>query len=191
MVCIRKYITNERQKLDVFSQANGAWAITNQLLTTTFFRLSKKIAVYFPVHGEIDTFAIIKKIWEEDKMCYLPVVAIDTLSFHLYTQQSKLIKNKFNIPEPIPNEKTIILPHDLDLVVVPVIGFDEKCNRMGSGKGFYDRTFNFKKPHQPPFLIGIAYDFQKMNFDLNPWDIPMDMIITEMETYSLYPVGKF
>jgi len=74
----------------------------------------------------------------------------------------------------------------LDIVFVPLVAFDEKCHRIGMGVGYYDRTFNFKLANQkqPPMLIGLAYEFQKVpSISPQSWDVPVDAVVSEKQLY--------
>jgi len=89
--------------------------------------------------------------------------------------------NRFNITEPIDQSATVTA-EQLDAVLVPLLGFDQMGNRLGMGGGFYDRSFEFriKSATKTPVLIGVAYDFQQLdNLPAEPWDVPLDIIITE------------
>jgi 5-formyltetrahydrofolate cyclo-ligase len=146
------------------------------------------------VRGEVDTTPIINAIWQANKSCYLPIINPqsngDALCFRKYLPDDDLKKNKFNIPEPLYDENYIIHPDQLDVVIMPLVGFDENCNRIGYGGGFYDRTFAFKSTHKKtaldakPVMIGIAYEIQKIAFFIpEKWDIPLYKIITEENIY--------
>lgn len=182
---IRKTIINERQQLDVVLQEKAALEIKNKLTALDIFKQSKKIAIYYPIRGEVNTIPIIEIIWAENKCCYLPTVKTDkkTLSFAQYLKNDQLIPGKYKIQEPQPPQK-LIAPQNLELIIAPLVGFDEACNRLGYGAGFYDQTFAFRKNIRSPFLIGIAYELQKTSFATNPWDVPLDMVITENKIYT-------
>ena len=106
--------------------------------------------------------------------------------FLLHEKDDPLIKNRFGILEPLFDAKKILKPEELDLVIAPLVGFDENANRLGLGGGYYDQTFAFKKQQRQnkPYLIGIAYEMQKLaSLAVMDWDVPMDMIITEEKFY--------
>lgn len=87
-----------------------------------------------------------------------------------------------NILEPEQSPDTNIQAPSLDIVIVPMVGFDKHCSRIGSGFGCYDRSFEFlvKKHLKKPVLVGIAYYMQQLEtIEVNPWDVPMDYVITE------------
>ena len=98
------------------------------------------------------------------------------------------MEDRFGIPEPVVGVKELVRARRLDLVLLPLVGFDHKGNRLGMGAGFYDRTLAFlrdrvhwKKPH----AVGLAYDFQRVDgFDVDPWDIPLTAVVTDKDIYS-------
>jgi len=81
----------------------------------------------------------------------------------------------------------MLAPQQLDLVLAPLVVFDENCNRIGMGGGFYDRSFAFRKDSQvtKPVLIGVAHDFQKVQQIVpEDWDVRLDMIVTNKAIYK-------
>lgn len=148
---------------------------------------AKNIAIFYSVRGEINTKILINFFWEQKKNIYLPIIhpfINKQLLFILYNKDTNLIPNKFNIPEPELNISNLIPLHLLDIIFVPTIAFDKKGNRLGSGGGYYDRTFqNLKKYNF--LLIGIAYDFQKVQkIKKENWDITLNTIITPSKIYE-------
>ncbi len=90
--------------------------------------------------------------------------------------------NQYGIPEPRPVE--LIDPRSLDLVLTPLVAFDDSGNRLGMGAGYYDRCFAFlghrKFWFSPPKLVGVGYSVQHVEpITAAPWDIPLWGIITE------------
>ena len=108
--------------------------------------------------------------------------------FSSYSKDQKLSLNDYGIPEPEHNDEKSIQAEQFDLMFIPLVAFDSKCNRIGMGGGYYDKTLAFKKESEKkskPLLIGLAYEFQKIDaIEKNAWDIPMDAIITENKTYK-------
>ena len=89
-------------------------------------------------------------------------------------------KNRFGIDEPISTE--ILNANQMNIIFIPLVGFDEFKNRIGMGGGFYDRTLAFKKRQQNyknPKLYGLAFDCQQVEkLETQDWDVPLDAIIT-------------
>ncbi len=109
------------------------------------------------------------------------------LWFLRYRPGEPMRANRFGIPEPARRQRRLALAWTLDLILVPLVGFDADCNRLGMGGGFYDRTLSFlrQRTHwQRPRLIGIAHECQRVErIQPQPWDIPLDAVATELRLY--------
>ena len=109
---------------------------------------------------------------------------INRLHFAQYKDNSVLTTNRFGIFEPCLKQAKISPPWSLDLILMPLVGFDRSGNRLGMGGGVYDRTLAFMaKNNKPsPQLVGLAYSFQEIaQISPQKWDIPVSRIITEKE----------
>ena len=104
--------------------------------------------------------------------------------FVRFEEKDELLLSKYKIPEPKIISNKVIAPEKLDLVIVPSLGFNHQNFRLGRGGGYYDHAFEFKKHNQQikPYLLGIGYEFQRLEFTIKSWDIPMDKIITNATT---------
>jgi 5-formyltetrahydrofolate cyclo-ligase len=133
---------------------------------------------------EVDTAPLIELAMAYDKEIYLPVINTSRwrsgfMLFHRYKPgESRMIKNKFGIAEPEHRIGTCITGDSLDLVCVPLVGFNDHCDRIGMGGGYYDRTFS-RRTFRRRQLVGIAFECQRAEFEPAPHDVPMDAIVTE------------
>lgn len=101
------------------------------------------------------------------------------MHFIRWTGNSRLQTNKYNIPEVLPNHPAL-RARALDLILVPLVGFDCAGNRLGMGGGFYDRYLASYRPQIKPFALGVAFDIQREpQIKVEPWDYPLDAILTE------------
>jgi 5-formyltetrahydrofolate cyclo-ligase len=105
------------------------------------------------------------------------------LLFLEYGPHTTLVKNKYNIDEPELACHNVVPTSTIDVILMPLVGFDSKGNRLGMGGGYYDRTLAFTQltqfTQQIPILIGIAHDEQEVEtLPFEPWDIPVDIIVT-------------
>lgn len=168
--------------------------ILSDFAKKSFFQHAKNFACYWPTKYEINTIELIYYLLNNNKCCYLPIINQTTtaLDFIRYTNNAKLIKNKFGILEPefdITQKINII---DLDIIFIPLIAFDMHGHRIGSGSGLYDRTLimkkimkNIKDPKISYKLIGLAYSNQQVNsFIPNDWDINLDFVVTEKQWFD-------
>mgnify|MGYP001305715918 CR=1 FL=1 len=133
------------------------------------------VAAYVGIRGEIDPWPILEAV---EIRIALPVVRPGgVLEFVL--PSGPLQPGPFGIRQPVSGERVSL--RDLDVVLVPVVVADKRCNRMGHGAGYYDRTFAFRlEAPAPPLLIGIAHSFQVVpSLNAQSWDVPLDILATE------------
>ena len=188
---LRKHIREQRNNLDLHEQRKNAWQLQKRLKQDPYFKKSQHIAIYLPVQGEIGTMPVIQEALDQGKHVYLPILMPflhNRLWFAPFTLQTPMRINKFGIPEPVYSGRYLINAQHLDLVITPLLAFDKKCNRMGMGGGYYDRTFSFlryRKHWKKPRMIGVGYEFQKQKQIMTEsWDVSMDKIITELDVYQ-------
>ena len=132
--------------------------------------INGNVGLYVPIQGEVNVFDDFKRY----KNVYLPICDEDAMDFYKFT--GKLYKGKFNTYEP--NKKNRIDPLDLDVIIVPLVGFN-KTHRMGYGKGYYDKYLK----NTQAIKIGVAFDCQEdKSIQKKPSDVDMDLIITETRT---------
>jgi len=155
----------------------------------SFFRhvslLNGKAVVggYWPVKGEVDTLHILDELRRRGHICGLPHMTGEgaPLLFRQWDTGEELIAGKFGIPEP-PADSAALVP---DILLVPLLAFDEKRHRLGYGGGFYDRTLARLKPQKKTLAVGLAYEMQLYNIlPHEPNDVRMDIIITDRKVYS-------
>ena len=139
------------------------------------------IACYWPFDGEPDTKPIYKRLMDEGCNLVLPVISGDddhTMQFHPWRPDMELGKNRYGIPEP-PKTEPIPLS-SLDMLVIPLVGYDDSGNRLGMGAGYYDRCLESLRHQATPLRVGVAYSIQKINtLVANKWDIPLHAIVNE------------
>ena len=180
---IRRAIRSKRRQLSDDAQQFAAQTIFDFVSPLAVFEDSQHIAVYLANDGEISPHHLVELAWQQGKSCYLPIIdsqGENTMKFVHYTPNTEFFMNRYDIPEPVHDPKDLQDANILDLVLAPLVGFDELGNRMGMGKGFYDRTFEFVRETKKPFLMGLAHSCQHVDF-LEPaeWDIPLNGLATE------------
>ncbi|MCB1757041.1 MAG: 5-formyltetrahydrofolate cyclo-ligase [Gammaproteobacteria bacterium] len=183
---LRKTLLRQRSQLGAGQLAAHAALLLQNLLQLPLFTEARRISAYLPIRGEMDAGPALNWARHQHKLTYLPVIHGDYLRFAPFTEQSIMTTGRFGIAEPRYDESDLLTPDALDLVLAPLVGFDKQLNRLGMGGGFYDRSFAFRAGNKDkPALIGIAHDFQKQaRLDAEPWDIPMDVIVTEKAIYN-------
>ncbi len=188
---IRKQMRAKRLQLSPQTLKLHSKLLTRHLSSHKPFRYSRNIALYIACRGEMDPAPLLQLALERKKQTYLPLLndhPVNSMRFIRYRKGDRLINNRFGIPEPRLDHTKTISPWALDLVLVPLVAFDHFGNRLGMGGGYYDRTFAFTNQHahwKGPRLIGIAHDFQQVDkLVKQPWDIPLDAVITEAGIYD-------
>ena len=187
---LRKRLRQQRKALSADTQTEHAQGLERQLCHSSLFKRSKRIAIYLASDGEIDPSILIKAAWHSNKKVYLPILSPfnKRLYFVPYFENSPMKLNRFNIAEPDVHPKHWLKPQQLDLILMPLVGFDKTGNRLGMGGGFYDRSLSFKlfrKTNYKPYLIGLAHQLQLVDTLPNqPHDVPMLMIATEQQLHT-------
>ena len=136
-----------------------------------------KISLYYPSSFEVNILKIVDIKYFQKFKFLLPIVEDDkTINFYSWKQTDILFVNRYGILEPYKSK--IIIP---DIVLVPLVAFDRNKNRLGYGKGFYDRYLKkHSKLRKKILTVGVAFSFQKHhNLPVNKKDFKLDCIITE------------
>lgn len=181
---LRTQLKQQRRALTAAEQQLKSQQITERLLAQPEFQQAQHIACYLPLANEVQTQEIIAAIWAADKRCYLPVVTKQELLFAKFSAGDDVVTSSFGFQQPQDCSDSIAAA-ELDLVLVPLLGFDLQCYRLGMGAGHYDRTFAFlntsTRPPQP-LLFGVAFALQQTEtLPHEPWDVVLDAVITETQ----------
>ncbi len=143
-----------------------------RLEQTAAFMMADKILMYHSLPDELQTISFLKK-WKDRKHFFLPRVNGVNLDLLPYIE-SELEKGAFDIEEPTGGNLADV--EDIDLMIIPAVAFDRQGNRLGRGKGFYDRLLATSKATK----IGVGYEFQLVDeIPSEEHDIPMDFVITQ------------
>ena len=187
---LRQNLRARRRELSAPEQTHAAHRLIAHLVATRLYRVSRRIAVYLPNDGEIDPVPLMARIWKTNKACYLPILSRlrhDRLWFAPFTQGTPLAANRFGILEPVVPARAWVRAQELDLILMPLVGFDTQGNRLGMGGGFYDKSLAFLRHRtlwRKPHLIGLAHDFQRVKkLDACAWDVPLQAVATDQSVY--------
>ena len=149
-----------------------------KLIREHFYKKKITIAGYYPSNYEVNILSFLEKLSKKKFKTVLPVInASGGMSFRSWIFKEPLYVNKFGILEPKSSKKKIIP----DLIMVPLVAFDNRLNRIGYGKGYYDRSLKkINKIKKNAISLGIAYSFQKcQKIPTNKHDFKLDYIFTE------------
>ncbi|WP_153912732.1 5-formyltetrahydrofolate cyclo-ligase [Shewanella sp. TC10] len=178
---IRRHIRQERNGISAAEQNQLALIASRHLLSEIQRISAKRVALYLGFDGELATSKLIEALWKLDVEVYLPRLhpfAKGHLLFMRYTADTEMVNNRYKIAEPKLDIRHMVTVEHLDMIVTPLVAFDDKGNRMGMGGGFYDRTLA-QVTDNKPLAVGYAHDCQQVSFlPVEYWDIPLPVIIT-------------
>jgi 5-formyltetrahydrofolate cyclo-ligase len=182
---IRQEKRRYRQSLTPETISQASAKARELLCDGSEFASAQVIAIYYPAQGEVDPLPLLDKY--PHKTFALPFIVTEPhnhLHFYRYESGDRLHANKFGIDEPEAQPQKRLLVTDIDLILVPMVAFDKKNNRMGHGAGFYDRSLAFTRSTGKPYFVGFAYDWQRVpSLPVREWDVPMDVVVTDQQVY--------
>jgi len=183
---LRRDLRLQRRSLSLVQRRDAAAAMARHAASLLLLRGRQHIAFYLANDGELDPAALMARMRRAGRRCYLPVLNSHRrrpMRFAPYTPGIPMQRNRFAIAEPVVTAQALRCAAQLDLIVMPLVGFDDHGNRLGMGGGFYDRTLAFlryRRHWHRPLLIGMAYEFQCLEqVSARSWDVPLDGVVTE------------
>lgn len=200
---LRKQLRERRLALSAQQQMRAAAAVYDRLVKSVLFSKATHIAFYLPANGELDPRPILQHALTSGKQCYLPALSplhAEKMYFVRVRAGQALTSNRWGIHEPALRASDIVRPLALDLVLMPLLGFDAGGNRLGMGKGFYDRVFAFRTGRgksgslrrHSPVLLGLAHACQQVEeIPSQPWDVPVDGVITDVHNHLPVTTVRF
>ena len=166
MISLRDNISNKKELSKI---------ISNKIIELDIYKKSQIICLYKAMANEVDTEYLIQYSLKNKKTVLLPRVSDNNLVFLKINNDTKFIKSKFKVLEPVNNPEDIY-HGKIDLIICPGVCFDVFKNRMGYDKGYYDRFLQDKDIYK----IGIGFNKQIMNkIPINNLDIKMNLVVTE------------
>lgn len=180
----RRSLTRQQQQI-------ASQRIAEQLQRHPVYLTSRRIAFFWPNDGEIDLTRALIRALAKHKHCYLPVLysgGENRLLFGKFRVGATLKLNRFGIPEPNLARDGWLFARQLDLVLTPLVAFDDQGNRIGMGGGFYDRSLhqlNLPGIWRRPYVLGVAHEFQHLeHIGRNDWDVPLHGVVTDQRIYQ-------
>lgn len=168
---LRSYMRNMKKRQDPAQLAKDSEQIMGILENTPAFKNAQTVMLYSSLPDEVSTTAFVEK-WRNRKRIILPTVVGDDIVPVELTSDTTFAVGDFNILEP----QNRPYAGSYDLIVVPGMAFDPIGNRLGRGKGYYDR---FLSQHPSVTKIGVCFDFQLVEqVPTEPNDIRMDAVLT-------------
>ncbi len=183
---LRKKVLRLRNNMSDEEVELKSKTIINKLTALDEYKNSKVVFIYMSFKNEVKTSDLIEEMLSENKRVVIPYT--DTKNIEIIPSEIKNLKddltlNTFGYYEPVLEKVKQVKPEELDLIITPGVVFDKNLNRIGFGKGYYDRILSKKRNDTK--AIAVAYDFQVIDeVPTEPHDIKMDMIITEEKIYK-------
>ncbi|KVE33307.1 5-formyltetrahydrofolate cyclo-ligase [Burkholderia sp. TSV86] len=176
-----------RRRVDAHRAPHAHGALAQRVLAALDACAPRSVGFYWPLPGEFDARGTIAAWLADDarRQAALPVIETPRapLAFHIWTPDAPMREGRHRIPEPASGAP--IVP---DLLLIPCVGFDDACFRLGYGGGYYDRTLAAWPGGRRPMTIGIAYDACGVpELPRDAHDLPLDWIVTETRTCRAMP----
>lgn len=187
---LRRRLRQQRRALGRQAQRQAARGLHRQLAQHPLFRRARHVALYLPNDGEIDPRPLLRAAQRRGKATYLPVLSPwprSKMVFQRITAGEALRSNRFGIAEPRRNRARQRKIWALDLILLPLVGFDRHGGRLGMGGGFYDRSLAYRKMRKnwhKPTLLGLAHECQQVDrLAMASWDVPLQATVTDKAWY--------
>lgn len=189
---LRKELRRRREALSAQQRIAAANSLVVQLERIPEFLTDRRIAGYWAIGGELPLLGLMPGLRVRGQVWHLPVVGADKrLRFAAWRPGGEIATNRYGIPEPVSAESELLSPREIDLVLLPLLGFDRSGHRLGFGGGYYDRSFDFLRQRDgvgKPVLVGVGYGLQEVEaIEPMPWDVRLDYVATERELIDLTP----
>ncbi|MCL4781357.1 MAG: 5-formyltetrahydrofolate cyclo-ligase, partial [Gammaproteobacteria bacterium] len=179
----RRQLLAQRRALTPGQIQRAATQVAARVWRLPVLARSRRLALYFPVSGELDCMPVIRGAWRRGRRVYLPVLSGDGLLFAPFARDSALTTNRFGIAEPACGDDELCSARDMDVIFAPLLGFDADGYRLGMGGGYYDRTLAFlaqRRHFCRPHFIGLAYEFQRINaVPRQKHDVQLEAVVTD------------
>lgn len=175
---IRRQIRARKALLEYSEKVEAAERVFSKLRELAAYTVAKRVLLYHSLDDELSTRDFLESM-SGDKEFFLPRVNGVNLEILPY-DRSRLHLGAFRIEEP--DGEDVVSIDDIDLVVVPAVAYDRKGNRVGRGKGFYDRLLSSSGKGRRVPTVGVCYWFQLVDeIDAEPFDVAVDFVITDRD----------
>ncbi len=188
---LRRDLLTIRKSLTEAEHLSTSTAISRLIRNLDEYKEAETIGVYFATNAEVSLDSFIIQARKDGKQLFLPVISKFSGERRMYLQswseEDELIKNRFGIAEPKNNSEaagTRANDEQLDLILMPLLGYSQSGARLGMGAGYYDRYLNSLGDHAKTKRIGIAHSSQECEeIPQDEWDKKMHMLVNEKEVH--------
>lgn len=172
---IRRHILSKKKEvLDIDKYFYYSNALMKRLESNSHFCESNTIMMFWSLLDEPHTHDFIEK-WCHAKKILLPVIVGENIVLRQYRNVNEMVVGRYGIKEPTG---TLFKDfEEIEMAIIPGVAFDNNHNRLGRGKGYYDRFFA-KNTFSTLYKLGICFDFQIVDsLPVSTWDVPMDDVL--------------
>ncbi|MEA5459683.1 5-formyltetrahydrofolate cyclo-ligase [Arcicella sp. LKC2W] len=185
---LRKYYLTKRKTLSHVEVQDKSEQIKDLFFQEIDIETVKYLHVFLPIkkQNEVDTFLIIRELqsnYSEIKIVISRIIPSTFEMQHFLFDEENLTENNWGILEPSGETLVEIQPNQIDLVIIPLLIFDQQGNRVGYGKGFYDRFLQQCRPETLKIGICLEEPIEQIE-DVNNFDVKMDFCITFSNIYK-------
>jgi len=181
-VSLRDRLLKQRQSMAGETCLQLSLRAQDNLIAASEFKAATSLALYSPIRNEVFTEKLFEAARTRGKRVAYPRMRGDHLDFLVVERLEALVPGRMGVLEPAGGE--MVPPEDLDLMVLPGVGFDRHGHRLGYGRGYYDRLLG----HAPrrPLLAGLAFEEQVVErLPRDPHDVCIDLLVTEMHLWRV------
>ncbi|MEO0495669.1 MAG: 5-formyltetrahydrofolate cyclo-ligase [Actinomycetota bacterium] len=182
---MRLVLRERRAVLSDEDMAAASMAVMARLARIPVLERAQLVGGYRGIRGEVDIDAALTLMLDRGAIVTVPRVDGERMDFLPWLPGAASIAGSFGIDEPVEGDPVPFSRHDV--VLVPLVAFDELGQRLGQGAGFYDRAIA-QSGIDRPLLIGVAHAFQQVeSVPVEPWDMPLDAVVTEERIHEFRP----
>lgn len=185
---LRQQLRQQRRELSRELQLQESTAAAALVPQLDNWPKARRIAVYTANDGELETGPLAALCREADKMLFLPVISDNNLlAFAHWADEDQLEPNRYGIPEP-SSDAPRCSARELDIIFLPLVGWDKAGGRLGMGGGYYDRTLaglDKDAAGNGPLLVGLGHALQEVaRIPRDDWDVTMDYVVTSKSLHD-------
>lgn len=190
---IRRHLRIQRKSVTASARATASRALVRQALRHHLIRKTRRIGLYIPSTSEIDVQPLIARALSMGAHCFLPIVPgrnRKKMWFSQIGEHPAWVLNRYGIPEYRHPLAKHVRAQALQILFIPLLGFDARGYRLGMGGGYYDASLAYRKHlklWRRARVIGVAFSFQEVaRLPEDDWDMPLDAVLTERE-FRIFP----
>lgn len=192
---LRARLSVRRNELDARQRIAAAAGLLHSLEALPEFMTDRNVAGYWAIRGELPLNLAVASLHRRGQHYFLPLLGNGRqLRFAEYAHGTAVSHNRFGIPEPEVPADRLRTARDMDVVLLPLLAFDRRGHRLGTGGGWYDASLAFLRDAvrpASPLLVGIGYAFQEVDaVPEEPWDVGLDYVATDSELIACGASGQ-